>query len=230
MRHSINKRRDMARSILPSTDRRAMRRALAATRRSARRRYRRQLAYGVGFEDLEMGLDRLDPRDYPDHLIRQLVRRRRGADKLNHFERWAVQVTGHLPIESRLGALRAMLPGGLVGEHAMSHLVRLDELNPHHSWRWYESRLAREARARQWADRLARVEADVRRALADGRHCDLNRAMKAAPVGDPPAWRTLGGVHDVEEFVRDVSRVKPWLEALERYLARTARFPRAPPA
>jgi len=59
--------------------------------------------------------EKTDLRAYPDGEIRQLVYCRRAADKLNHFERWAIEVTKHLPLEDRLGHMRAVLPRGLIG-------------------------------------------------------------------------------------------------------------------
>jgi hypothetical protein len=133
MRSSATKSRDMARSILPSRAR-STTAHLALTRRANRRAVGQKLSYIRAGDrgDQENWDERSDLRAYPDIEIGMIVRWRRGADKLNHFERWAVQVTKPLPVEDRLGYMRAMLPGGLIGDHALSHLRRLPELNPDH--------------------------------------------------------------------------------------------------
>lgn len=130
MRSSATKNRDMARSILPSRARSIPAR-LALTRRASRRRVRQGLSsVARGHANWDDWDERADRRAYPDIEIAMLVRWRRAADKLNHFERWAVQVTKQMPLEDRIGHMRSVLPGGLVGDHAMSHLRRLPELNP----------------------------------------------------------------------------------------------------
>ena len=71
----------------------------------------------------------------------------RGRDKLNHFMRWAIAATADLPIEDRLPNLQAMLPDGLVGRHAMSHLQHAPDLRP------AQEHLHLERRRRGWAAR-----------------------------------------------------------------------------
>lgn len=56
--------------------------------------------------------------------MRHVVWRRRAADKVNPFQRWARAVTADLPREQRLTHVRGVLPQGLIGEHALSHLSR----------------------------------------------------------------------------------------------------------
>ena len=220
MRHSLEKRRDMARSILPSKHRHASRAALAATRRAARRSYRQRLAYAASDPGHDELFDAIDIDEYPDQQIRMVVYRRRGADKLNHFEHWAIRVTRELPIEDRLSYLRAILPSGLIGEHAMSHLDWLEELSPTGRLRWWTD--PADWHRRQEALR-ARLVDQVRKSLEDGRHAELNRAMKRYPIGTPPVTRTLAGVHDVDAFVDDVMAVNWWRRALSAYFGRPAR-------
>ena len=74
--------------------------------------------------------ERHDVTRTADIGIRLLMWRRRGRDKLNHFMRWAIAATAELPIENRLPNLQAMLPDGLVGRHAMSHLQHVPDLRP----------------------------------------------------------------------------------------------------
>jgi hypothetical protein len=157
MRSSATKSRHMARSILPSRAR-STTAHLVLTRRANRHAITQSLSYIRRGDraDQEDWDERSDLRSYPDKEIAMIVRWRRGADKLNHFERWAVQVTKPLPVEDRLGHMRAMLPAGLVGDHAMSHLRRLPELNPcHMSYyalrfdRWRNQHAARQAEERR---------------------------------------------------------------------------------
>lgn len=202
MRSSATKSRDMARSILPSRARSSTAH-LTLTRRANRRAIGQKLSYIRRGDraDQEDWDARSDLRAYPDVEIAMIVRWRRAADKLNHFERWAVEVTKPLPVEDRLGHMRAMLPGGLIGDHAMSHLRRLPELNPDESnfysfrfARWRAQNDGRQAEARR------RIRSLVTMILEAGGHGALNAALKAAALdGDSP--RILAGIHDVDEFL-----------------------------
>jgi hypothetical protein len=132
MRASIDKDRDMARSILPSKNREAARSAKAHLKRAARRRCHRACD-GLAKLDSYRSDDwdaRFDLRAYPAAEIHLVVRWRRAGDKLNHFERWTIARTKGLPIDDRLGSIIAVLPDGLTGDHALSHLRRLAEINP----------------------------------------------------------------------------------------------------
>jgi hypothetical protein len=117
------KRRQMARSILPSRARKAARGDLRLVHRS----HRRTVAQKLRADTSTCGVDADELFDlgaqtrYPNHQIRDIVVDRRFADTLNHFERWAVATTCHLPIQDRLPQLRSWLPAGLTGAHAESH-------------------------------------------------------------------------------------------------------------
>jgi hypothetical protein len=205
MRSSATKSRDMARSILPSRAR-STTAHLALTRRANRHAIGQQLSYIRRGQraDQEDWDSRGDLRAYPDIEIAMIVRWRRGADKLNHFERWAVQVTKPLPVEDRLGHMRGMLPGGLIGDHAMSHLRRLPELNPDEV-NDYALRFVRwrEQNAKRQADERARMRRLVTMILEAGGHAALNSALKAAAFdGERP--RILAGIHDLDAFLSHV--------------------------
>jgi hypothetical protein len=119
--HGDEKRLQMARSILPSTWRKG--RAWAEKqmiKRGARRRVR--MALEVLRRGDEAAVEHVDLRAYPDHRIWQVVQARRGRDKLNPFMRWAEAVTRDVPEGGRLAAARGLLPRGLIGDHAISHL------------------------------------------------------------------------------------------------------------
>ena len=148
MLHGPAKRHQMARSILPSRARRSAREDLRSIHRRHRSAVAQRLRRDIAVRHAEPDdlFDLGDHTRYPDHEIRDVVRARRDADTLNHFERWAVAVTRHLPVEDRLPTLRAWLPDGLIGAHALTHLERLPELNPPAEHDWWWRRRARVAR------------------------------------------------------------------------------------
>lgn len=121
MLYGDQKSREMARSILPSTSRSsdAWRSLIhRAARREARGSLRALTNSAQVWDDgLEFG-----ERSWRE--ISGFVAMRRGGDKLNHFIRWAAASTRELAPHERLGSLRATLPDGLIGEHAMDHLRR----------------------------------------------------------------------------------------------------------
>ena len=119
------KRLQMARSILPSTRRKASRENLNNIRRAHRRRVRLQ-CHRLS-RNPELWEEGLQIEDHPDGTIQWEKCERRTADKLHHFERWAVKVTKEIPQESRLSFMRAQLLEGPIGEHALLHLRFLDE-------------------------------------------------------------------------------------------------------
>ena len=127
MFYGDEKRREMARSILPSTRRVAARKELREVKQRNRRQIREALHRVQFAEDYEAD-DDVDLFEYPDHKIRYIVRERRDADKLGHFEKWAVEITKDIADPStRLSFMRSILPKGLIGEHALQHLRNYDE-------------------------------------------------------------------------------------------------------
>jgi hypothetical protein len=235
MRSSLDKRRDMARSILPSTSRSARGDITALKRRNRRLVARRLSVSGGPPDDWDDHLDAFDERAYPDAEINQVVGWRRAADKLNHFERWAVAATRDLPLEERLGALRATLPRGLIGDHAVSHLRALPEIDPvtaarRARWTSQTLRASRARAAARAAAETARRAALLRAVLeTPGAHRLLNQVMKAAAHPDPAGvvhWRTLAGVHDVHAFLADVARCPRSQTAFDRFLAGPVTPPR----
>jgi hypothetical protein len=75
---------------------------------------------------LELDPDAADGRPDLDadstRELRHVVWHRRQRDKVNPFQRWARAVTAELPRDDRLERVRGLLPRGLIGEHALSHL------------------------------------------------------------------------------------------------------------
>lgn len=117
-----NKTRQMARSILPSTRRDFAVKKLKLIRHQNRAATRDALRHLD--EDWEP-TDDVDLCWYPTKDIRKVVQERRAADKIRHFERWAVIFTADIPEpDGRLAKMRAILPKGLIGDHAISHLER----------------------------------------------------------------------------------------------------------
>jgi hypothetical protein len=202
MIHGDHKAKEMARSILPSRAR-----GVAAWRARIHRAERRQVSQSL--RTLAC-----DPAEWEDGVelgeeaaleLPYLVSRRRGGDKLNHFERWAIERTREVPKEQRLGYLRGLLPRGIIGEHAMVHLKQREELVVHPYRPVY--RIARKLL-------LARGELAVilREVLEVGDgvrslHQAMNRAVRVDFAGNSVrcAGRRLLGVHDVLPFL-------DWLE------------------
>lgn len=55
-----------------------------------------------------------------------IVEDRRGADKLNHFLRWAYETTKDLDPGDRYVHFKKILPDNLIGHHALSHMRMWD--------------------------------------------------------------------------------------------------------
>lgn len=219
------KRRQMARSILPSIAANGSRHTRALIHRSYRRSVNQHLA-GLSRCTDPAEVDLGDLTRYPQHRIREMVRDRRAADKLNHFERWAVRSTMDIPVQNRLSHLRSVLPDGLIGDHAVSHLRWIDKIVPpaEHDWRYRRS-----GRYPQRPDPVPVLAARLRTLVETGGHAQLNRMIRKT---SPYVWdestqsvvfpRTLAGVHDVEELALAVIRRaggRAHAEAVYRVLA-----------
>lgn len=227
MLYGDDKLRQMARSILPSRWRGAAR-AKAHLKRATRREVKchlSQLTRDVAAWEDEYGLD-------DDAWVGPVVRDRRGSDKLAHFERWAARVTAALPQTDRLSAVRAVLPKGLIGQHAVEHLRWWPEFqHPNEAVvraaarsRWYAGR-------RRGMDRGEMAELLRELLTVNEGHAAVNLVMRRSKlmlgpddvvqrrIGTP---RMLHGRDDVLAFLAELSgrgtdgRQR---EALERYLA-----------
>lgn len=233
MRNHDEKARDMARSVLPSTRRKGAREDRSLMHHAERARVRRELhrMRAVG-----------DPDDYDGDLghgsnarrdMAYMVQRRRRADKIGPLIHWAERVVERDPVlvaappEDREVYFRRLLPEGLIGDHAITHLWWVIDDRP----RWWPRRQRRTPSA----DDVERVE-DI---VAGGLHGELNRRVKARlhreirvlarlPAErlvdeDHPSpgilvpsrtvaeqrrrpLRFLGGAHDVEAFVDEACR------------------------
>jgi hypothetical protein len=215
MTHGAAKRRDIARSVLPSTDRKATRRKLAAVRRKNRRAVRSDLRSISRSRRAEPVLAEYDgaPFDstfYPDAEINCAVLRRRDADKLGPVFRWAKATTRELPLEDRLPAVRRVLADNLAGRHAITHLQWDDHFRMRSEpFTWWDIRRLELDRPVHRTD----FRALTVQVLEDGGHAELNRQMKTRPTsdGDVPI---LHGWHDIDAFVATVTARKVWREVL----------------
>jgi hypothetical protein len=169
MVYGDEKAREMARSLLPSKNREAARQSRARTHRAERRRSRMKTARLAwdpeSFEDF-VALDRNSSEE-----LRHMVWRRRGGDKVAPFIRWATAIARPLPQETRMSHIRALVPRGLIGDHALQHLAH-QECFEHPN-----ETVLREARRRAWARN--RRSAWLNR----GEQAELLRALLQAPDG-----------------------------------------------
>lgn len=207
MINHADKPKDMARSILPSTWRGAWKKraGLHRSERHAANASLRELTRDPGAWD-----DGVAFGERPAAELSSYVSRRRASDKLNHFERWAIRRTAALRREDRLSHLRAVLPGGLIGQHALLHLARRRELVVDHEDAWWN-------RAR-WQRPVPHLDSGLLCVLLRALHevnggvRSLHHAMKSgqrdAVVGGPISvpFRPLRGVHDVPDFVQWLSQ------------------------
>ena len=121
-----NKERDMGRSVLPSSSRKAAR----ADKRAANKNYRASVRDAIASFDGE---------DIDESLIRDGRRlsnmcwmrsERRAADKVAPLMRWAEAKVADLPMEDRETYIRKILPEGMIGNHAWTHLEFSDAFDP----------------------------------------------------------------------------------------------------
>lgn len=200
MRHGDHKARDMARSILPSRWRGAQGER-ARLQRAARRQVHGSLRWLL--RDPGAWEDGVDFDETLGGQLSSFVWQRRAADKLNPFMRWAAEHTRALPLASRLGAMRAVLPRGVIGAHAVQHLERRPD---------FDTRLRPplSLRRRTLLDR-GEVAELLRRVVdtPDGLRC-LNEALRRAVrvntwlQDERPGPRRLRGRHDVLPFLEAV--------------------------
>lgn len=232
MRNHHEKARDMARSVLPSTARKNARRTRASIHGRERARLRAELhslRVAGDADDFEGDLVWTARRE-----IEEMVLDRRAADKVGPLLAWAERLIETDPTlsaatpDEREARFRKVLPPGLIGNHAVSHL-----------WWVLDDRRLAWRRARRASVSAPNPDVVlVAEIVAAGRHGDLNRRIRStvAPVvvtrvhlpaervvdGDHPApgmliparWvverrrrhvRFLAGAHDVGAFVEDAS-------------------------
>ncbi len=217
MVYGEEKARDMARSLLPSTRRKAARKHRTGVHREARRTARLEVAR---FErDPEAFDGAPGPEGAPEQEIRYMVQQRRWGDKVHPFIRWATAITRELPRESRLSHVQGLLPRGVIGEHALKHLEGAEAFEDPIEREWWELHWGQRRPQWRWMDRGE--QAELLRAVlkAPGGHRAFNRWLQArhvtqyhpqgVPVG-PTRARPLRGLHDVLPFLDEVGTYAPW--------------------
>lgn len=230
MRNHDEKAREMARSVLPSTRRRVARIDRANTHARERQRVRAAL-HDLATHD--------DPDDFEGDLtweargaISDMVWDRRAADKVAPLMRWAERTVEREPglrdatLEERVAHFRRLLPEGLIGRHALSHLEWVLDDDPHWPWR---PRAERPATGPTTREKVAAI-------VMAGRHGELNRRLRHDASGyyvrhvhvparclvddehpepgvlvpahtevvhEPIATRFLLGAHDIDAFAKE---------------------------
>jgi len=219
----------MAESLLPSRRRKGAR----EDKRIAHRQHRRRVAERMG---------QLRWQDYDDFApsvthnnnrrIHEIKWERRAADNVSAVQRWAEALTETLPKGERVAFMKRLLPDNLIGRHALTHLVFLDEDRYHRA-----SRAQREEiRCRQ----VAELTDLVWNLLGIGAHAEINFAIKASHRAGHSRSRydwsakkrlewierkdccaspaLLAGRHDVDNFVERLvaTEHKEWVEVVKR--------------
>lgn len=134
---------EMARSLLPSKNRKTARNAKVALHRKNRRfidsnlrNYRGNAADLIEdyYDDEFHHTFNAEPHrcDFGETYEDDIVYTRRLGDKLAHFEVWAYHKTKHLRVEDRMSYLRSIIPGMMGSFHAMSHVEQW--MNPNHPY------------------------------------------------------------------------------------------------
>ncbi len=208
-----NKKRDMARSILPSTkkggqkDRRRIHKRVRASSRSEM------------LEDPEEA-DFSSGELLRNHETRGFVDERRLKDKTGPFMRWAERSTLEIRQEDRLSHIRALVPEGLIGEHAVSHVEWKDHFEDPVVSALKKERFANNANYYTKEDERADFSHGIRKLLNTPKgHSQINHALKKSHVVSvlyyadgtqkqigPEYARTLKGIHDVDSFLEDLYR------------------------
>lgn len=175
MTYGPAKRRDIARSVLPSTSRLGARQDLAGIKRRARRNLRRDLHTIAHPGAAGPVLDAWDaapigPATYPSGEIRSAVWRRRSSDKLGPLLRWAKATTADVPIEDRLTTIARHFDDNLIGRHALGHVADTRHFRiPSDVLSWWD----RLGAGVPGPSSAPRIEAVALAALEDGRHGEL---------------------------------------------------------
>lgn len=150
MRNHAEKQRTMARSVLPSTARKAARFTRRHSHKTARQSIRatlREVSIAEHPDDVDAPLDRyrIDMRrSSGDRYEEQFVGARRAADKTAPLVRWAGAIITRTPqlldgdYWVRRNHFKSILPDTLPGRHALSHLEGLFGPNDIRSLTWHQ--------------------------------------------------------------------------------------------
>lgn len=203
MQNHSEKRRDMCRSILPSSARRSARENLAAWKRHHRRSVRLQIHDAMGYEWLDyegttLDVDTNRPIDGGfgwDRIITHIVRQRRDSDKVGPIMAWARATAAALPGDDldKYMWFKRVLPDNLIGRHALSHIEFIfDDLpGSYNRFRYRGTTETRAQRQARWAQEHETWTALVRTVI-ETRHKEFNEGNLD---------RCLG-LHDVDRWCR----------------------------
>ncbi|NBD13776.1 hypothetical protein [Corallococcus silvisoli] len=216
MIHSDEKVLQMARSLLPSKNREAARKERAVANRAARREARRELETWLRYGDMEADAPPNAP--WRKGEIELMVYGRRAADKVAPFIRWATARTRDMPHQAREGYVRGILPPGVIGRHAWSHLRQENaftdpneiEASREH-WRYQRLRVLKRER-REMADALRELLLQpegldtLNLFLRDCTALWASRPSRLAWIRGmpPPPPRPLYGPHDLYPFLDSI--------------------------
>lgn len=215
MRNHNEKRRDIARSILPSTRRKEARAAKAASARRARARNVARLHRLMrSLDDIDSFEEDLHSYDLDDNGWDGMVEQRRDGDKLGPIMRWAEATIASNPRLAegdfwvRRSYFAAILGDTLAGRHALSHIDHLcGQANPYLFCRvdWDAQRQERlELARRDYALRMTKLRAIV----SAGRVPNLNARIRAL-TPPPELLRSLA--HASCSYASNMCRVHPGL-------------------
>lgn len=177
------KRRDMSRSVLPSTARRRARGELSAVRRADRHQMAAKLHAAVvdGCRcEISDECAVCDPHvEFGVTDMLEAVNTRRAFDKVAPLRRWAAaQVDGVDGVDERRAMLSEILPAGVIGEHAMTHVHDIVGDNRMLLWDARRERRRQEFE-RQMAAERAWLEAFAMFALESGRVAQVHQFLRA---------------------------------------------------
>lgn len=222
MRNHAEKRRDMARSVLPSTARKGARSARRHSHKTARRSIRatlHRIRWADHPDDVEAPLDRYridQGRTTSSYGDEWLVGARRSADKVGPISRWADAIITRTP-ELRNGDywvrhnyFAALLPDTLQGRHALSHIEHLFGPRGDRWWDFDErpSRWAEQRRKAEERTRARRCMLDDVLAAVDARRLNVRIAALTPPLAPTEQWvRTETGTSVRTVYVS----LNPWL-------------------
>jgi len=207
VRNHDEKNKNMQRSVLPSSRRKAARRERRAIHRRARARQRDVLAQyrkDAYVPEPDFGEGRRKA------ATKWMVLDRRSADKIGPLTRWAVRTIDQDPVlrDAALGEqvayFAAMLPTDVIGRHAVFHIE--------FALRW---RFHPESARRYWGPEPGPTRQE-RRAYATA--LVVVRPRRAPEPVRVPA-RLLAGMHDIDAFAEEISR-HPWLCDTVAHVAR----------
>jgi hypothetical protein len=212
VRNHREKVKDMSRSVLPSTGRKAARdrrRVIHKRQRSLERAGLTEYRRIAEREDVTP-----DFRGRAGPQTRQMVLHRRARDKTGPLVRWAQATIAADPVlRSAPRAEQArhfarLMPDTLIGEHAVRHIEWALE------WRDLRAGYSRRARpASGRSPRIVETERQVREILASGLHGTLNRELRKVaerqagwPASARPVpRRPLLGAHDAAAFADEMA-------------------------